>query len=182
MPTTLTPEQTNALVGLMWSDEYGHLSQPELEAEAIRRFPTPYVPKYDVEKIRKAYTKVQAAMKEAKDAGDTERLAELKPDYMAIKDLLIKAKEEQVEVEKVQKDTLKKEVESLREQIKTARKTIGDLKFEVARLTDENRTLRAPPPVEEYRKAQIMPMPSTIPFSEEDMLAEIDAITGGQKA
>lgn len=174
----MTPEQTLIFVELQWSDEYGHWSQQELEAEAIRRAPEPLppppTPQYDVDTIRKAYNKVQAAMKAAKDAGDMARSAELKSDYMAIKELLTKANAEQAVIEQAKAENIEKEMAHLREQLATARKTIGMLKTEVSRLDDENRSLRSAPPVEEYRKAQVMPTAAAPTFDMADLMREID--------
>jgi chromosome segregation ATPase len=157
-------------------------------------------------KVRTVMAAMIAKLQDAKASGDKEQAAQLKAQYTTLQTALqdYKARERETKAEQRDmmqayrdivaglKDNLKEltqdlkesqdEANAMREQIKTARKTIGDLKFEVARLTDENRTLRAPPPVEEYRKAQIMPMPTAVRFTEEDMMAEIDAITGGQKA
>ena len=153
---------------------------------------------HDIEVIRMAYNKVLAAMAAAKEAGDTQRLAKLKPDYTAIKEMLTKAKEDEKLAKAEQRDMIQaykdmntqlkdnvKELENdleearaalapLQEQLATARKTIGMLKTEVSRLDDENRSLRSPPPVEEYRKAQVMPTATAPAFDMADLMRDID--------
>lgn len=141
---------------------------------------------YDIETIRKAYNKVQAAMTAAKEAGDTERLAQLKPDYMALKEMLTKAKAEQpastpsTPSQSAQVEALQKELAAAQEEIAKLKTLVRDYRYDNERLRDENKTLRSPPPVEEYKKAQTLtqaPMPS-YRLDEEELLREMDATFG----
>lgn len=159
---------------------------------------------HDIEVIRMAYNKVLAAMAAAKEAGDTQRLAQLKPDYTAIKEMLTKAKEDEKLTKAEQRDMIQaykdmnaqlkdnvKELQAeleearaalapLQEQLAVARKTIGTLKFEVERLNDENKSLRAPPPVAEYKRAQVMPATAAPAFDMSGLMQDIDAFFSPQ--
>lgn len=152
-------------------------------------------------KVRVVMTAMIEKLQDAKASGDKERAAELKAQYTTLQTALqdYKARERETKAEQRDmmgayrdmiaglRDNLKVLTEDLREsqaeanalraQVKEARKIIGDLKYENAHLKDENRTLRAPPPVEEYRKLQLMPMPDLPPFDMDEMMAMMDEIT-----
>lgn len=167
---TYTPDQAAQIY-----DDWGVQIDP---LDVAHPPPTPPAPKHDVAKIRKAYSKLLAAMAAAKDSGDEELLETLKPDYLAVKALLTEAKAEERELELQANAAREQEVQALREQIATARKTIAALKTDNERLRDELTTLRSPPPTAEYRKAQTMTQTPIRTFADGELDAEMDAIFG----
>lgn len=175
MKSTYTPEQAARL-----HEDWGVNIDPLYIDYAPPVAQPPATPQHDVAKIRKAYSKLLAAMTAAKEAGDEELLNALKPDYLAVKALLTEAKVQERALEMQANEARDKELQALREQVKLARKTIGDLKHENARLLDENRTLRAPPPVAEYKRAQTMTLSGTPirKFEPNELLQDIDKMFG----
>ena len=149
-------------------------------------------------KVRAVMASMITKLQEAKASGEKELAAQLKAQYTTLQTALQEYKARERDAKAEQRDMVQayrdmntqlkdnvKELENdleearaalapLQEQLATARKTIGMLKTEVSRLDDENRSLRSPPPVEEYRKAQVMPTATAPTFNMADLMRDID--------
>lgn len=135
-------------------------------------------------KVRAVMRAMIGKIQEAKEAGDKAAWQDLKVQYTTLQNALQEYKAKEVpEGEAAAADNtetvaqLRKQLEEAQATIKEQRHTIGALKYEMEILRDEVRTLRAPPPVQEFDKVRLIP-PSQSNNTEIDWAKEIAAITG----
>ena len=135
-------------------------------------------------KVRAVMRAMIGKIQEAKEAGDKAAWQDLKVQYTTLQNALQEYKaKEAPEGEAAASDNtetvaqLRKQLEEAQATIKEQRHTIGALKYEMEILRDEVRTLRAPPPVQEFDKVRLIP-PSQSNNTEIDWAKEIAAITG----
>jgi len=135
-------------------------------------------------KVRAVMRGMIGKIQEAKEAGDKAAWQDLKVQYTTLQNALQEYKaKEAPEGEAAASDNtetvaqLRKQLEEAQATIKEQRHTIGALKYEMEILRDEVRTLRAPPPVQEFDKVRLIP-PSQSNNTEIDWAKEIAAITG----
>lgn len=139
--------------------------------------PKPKPNVYDIAKIRKAYNRVQAALTQAKEAGNQELAEKYRADYLALKQMLADAKESQAQGPESadlsqENRELKERLAKAEETFRLQRATIADLKYKLELAEDEVRTLRAPVPAKEYQNAQRIP-PNALQYS--FTMSDVDA-------
>jgi hypothetical protein len=130
------------------------------------------------DKLRKVYTKVTQAMAQAKAEGDAERYEALKPQHKTLLEALTAEKAEQSAREADERAALEECFAIAIAQLKAAIQANAAYKDDNDRLRDENQSLRAPLPVEEYKKAQLMHPTMTPPLNAAAFEKAADAIFG----
>jgi hypothetical protein len=108
--------------------------------------PAPSPTKPTIDQLKKVFMRLKQALQDANQEGDKERAAEIRPQFIAIRDALAEARAEgQVNAEKLLV-ALRKEVQELRAENRTLKVSRNDWKFKHDVLQDEVRTLRNPAP------------------------------------